>query len=304
VTKPSVSAVTPDRFSEIAPRVARIDASVRAAAGHPAVGDAIWRDLELPRPDSAGFLLGDRAYAHIARADNDDDHGWVLGLAVGADADGARTALVQAAAQHARANGGGSISLWVLGADAEADTELSAAGMRADRELYEMRVALPLGREAHWRPGITVRTFEPGRDEDAWLKVNNRAFAGHAEQGGWTRATLARRMDEPWFDPSLFILAFDVDGLAGFNWLKLHAAGVADPALGEIYVIGVDPRMQGARLGPALAITGLDAVAARGIGTGMLFVAADNEPALRLYRSLGFTVHRIDRAYEMQVAGT
>jgi mycothiol synthase len=60
--------------------------------------------------------------------------------------------------------------------------------------------------------------------------------------------------------------------------------------------------MQGARLGPALAIAGLDAVAARGIDTGMLFVAADNEPALKLYRSLGFTVHRTDRAYEIEVA--
>jgi mycothiol synthase len=308
VTKPSVTEVTPDRFPEVAPRVERIDASVRAATGRPALGDAVWRDFERPGPDSAGFLIGDHAYAHIARAENEDDHGWVLGLAIepGEGADGARAALVHATAQHARANGGGRISLWLLGADARSDTELSSAGMRADRELYEMRVALPLGLEASWPPGITVRTFDLGNDEDAWLAVNNRAFAGHAEQGGWTRATLARRLAEPWFDPSLFLLAFDAKGLAGFNWLKVHAAGAADgdPALGEIYAIGVDPRMQGLRLGPALAIAGLDAVAARGIGTGMLFVAADNEPALKLYRSLGFTVHRIDRAYELEVAPT
>ena len=296
--------MTPDRFSGVAPHVERIDASIRAAAGHPALGDAVWRDLERPGPDSAAFLVGEHAYAHIARADNEDDHGWVLGLAIapGESADGARATLVKAAARHASANGGGSISLWVLGADAESDAELASAGMRADRELYEMRVALPLGLEARWPPGISVRTFESGRDDDAWLTVNNRAFAGHAEQGGWTHSTLARRVAEPWFDPSLFLLAFDADGLAGFNWLKIHPADEADPALGEIYVIGVDPRMQGARLGPALAIAGLDAVAARDISTGMLFVAADNEPALKLYRSLGFTVHRVDRAYELEVA--
>jgi mycothiol synthase len=306
VTVPSVVAVTPERFPEVTPTVERIDESVRVADGHPALGDAVWRDLERPGPDSAGFLAGDDAYAHIARADNEDDHSWVLGLAIGPNSDrnGTRGALVHAAAQHARAHGGGCMSLWILGADEEADTELAAVGMAADRELYEMRVALPLGPEPQWPAGISVRTFEPGRDEDAWLVVNNRAFAGHAEQGGWTRATLARRVAEPWFDPALFLLAFDADGLAGFNWLKIHPADGADPALGEIFVIGVDPRMQGARLGQALAIAGLDAIAARGITTGMLFVAADNEPALKLYRSLGFKVHRVDRAYELEVTAT
>jgi mycothiol synthase len=296
--------VTPERFPDVAPKVERIDARVRAASGHPAIGEAVWRDLERPGRDSAGFLAGDEAYAHIARADNEDDHGWVLGLAIGPDdhRNSTRGALVHAAAQYARAHGGGDISLWVLGADGDSDIELSAAGMRADRELYEMRVSLPLRLEARWPPGITVRTFETGRDEDAWLEVNNRAFVGHAEQGGWTRTTLARRVAEPWFDPTLFLLAFDTDGLTGFNWLKVHPGAGGTPALGEIYVIGVDPRMQGARLGPALAIAGLDAVAARGIDTGMLFVAADNDPALKLYRSLGFTVHRTDRAYELEVA--
>lgn len=306
MTEPSVVEVTPERFPDLTPQVERIDAEVRAAAGHPALGDAVWRDLERPGPESAGFLAGDDAYAHLARADNEDDHGWVLGLAIGPHAhrDGSRVALVHAAARHVRAHGGGSVSSWVLGADEDADAQLSAAGMRADRELYEMRVPLPLGLEARWPPGITVRAFEAGRDEDAWIAVNNRAFAGHAEQGGWTRETLARRVAEAWFDPTIFLLAFDAEGLAGFNWLKIHGPHDAEPALGEIYVIGVDPRMQGARLGPALAITGLDAVAARGVTTGMLFVAADNEPALKLYRSLGFTVHRVDRAYELEVAST
>ena len=70
---------------------------------------------------------------------------------------------------------------------------------------------------------------------------------------------------------------------------------------GQIFVIGVDPRMQGTGLGRALALAGLDLVHQRGIDTGMLFCAADNAPALKLYRSLGFTVHRLDRAYERDV---
>ena len=57
--------------------------------------------------------------------------------------------------------------------------------MAVVRELLQMRVDLTT------RPasipalptGVTVRPFEPGRDEEAWRRVNSRAFAHHPEQG-------------------------------------------------------------------------------------------------------------------------
>jgi mycothiol synthase len=115
------------------------------------------------------------------------------------------------------------------------------------------------------------------------------------------RGTLERRMAEPWFDPTLFLLAEDADGLAGFDWLKVHEPDGRDPRIGEIFVIGVDPGHQGLGLGRALAVEGLARVAGRDITTGMLFVAAENAPALALYRALGFSVHRTDRAYARTV---
>jgi mycothiol synthase len=181
---------------------------------------------------------------------------------------------------------------------------MRSAGLEPARDLFEMHVALPLSERPVWPAGITVRDFEPGRDEAAWLHVNNRAFANHPEQGAWVESTLARRQQEPWFDPSIFVLAFDGEGLAGFNWCKLHPALDGEPAHGEIFVIGVDPRCAGRRLGRPLAIEGLARMHARGMSTATLFTNADNAPALKLYRSLGFEVHRIDRSYAREVAAS
>ena len=86
-----------------------------------------------------------------------------------------------------------------------------------------------------------------GADEDAWLAVNAAAFAGHSEQGRWTRADLLAREAEPWFDPAGFLLAERENVLLGFHWTKVHADG-----MGEVYVLGVDPAAHGLGLGSAL----------------------------------------------------
>jgi mycothiol synthase len=218
-----------------------------------------------------------------------------------APADGVVAPLLGAALDHVRAHGGTALAAWIFGATSADDTAFAACGFHPRGTLFEMRAPFPVAGEPSFPPGVSVRPFEPGRDEPGWLAVNNRAFAGHPDQGDWHASTLRDRMAEPWFDPSLFLLAVDGRGIAGFNWLKQHEARPPDPALGEIYVIGVDPRAQGTGLGRALAIEGLHAVHARGSVEGLLFCAADNTGALALYRSLGFSVHRTDRAYAREV---
>jgi mycothiol synthase len=303
VNSPALDEVDPAAFATQRRRVERIEERASERAGHPTLGDAVWRDLDSPQADSALFFADDTAVAHIARNDNFSPRHWALGVtSVEADA-AAQAPLIEAALHHVGAHGGGRVAFWVLGASAADDRVLTGLGFRADRELHEMRVPLPLAEQPKLPAGVRVRTFEPGRDEAAWLNVNNRAFANHDEQGDWIEETLHRRMRETWFDPTVFFLAFDDDGLAGFNWIKIHT-NERDERLGEIFVIGVDPRMQGSGLGRALAIIGLDAAAERGISTGSLFVAAENAGAHHLYESLGFTVYRVDRAYETDVAAS
>ena len=115
----------------------------------------------------------------------------------------------------------------------------------------------------------------------------------------------ARPRAGAWFDPEGFVLAFDADGLAGFCWTKVHPPQPPrEPdALGEIYVIGADPSRHGRGLGRALTTAGLESLAGRGITVGMLYVDADNDAAVGLYRALGFVTHRTDRAYGLRRRG-
>lgn len=290
----------------------RLDDAVRAALGHEALNGATVRALRAPDDGTAAFLAIDpdgsvAGLAVVAPSDTFETPHLRLGLAI----DPARRdpatlrALVGAAVEQVARGGGGRLVVWVLAATGADDAELAACGFTRRREQLQMRVALPLGERPRWPPEVWVRGFVPGVDEHAWLAVNNRAFHNHPDQGGWIEATLRQREREPWFDPAGFLLAFDDRGLAGFCWTKVHEPAGAEPRVGEIFVIGVDPDRQGTGLGRALTLAGLEHLfAVRHCPVGMLHVDAANTAALTLYRSLGFRAHRTDRAYERSVAPT
>lgn len=176
-------------------------------------------------------------------------------------------------------------------------------GFESIRELWQLQ--RPLGADADVLPearvpdGIQVRTFVVGHDEQAWLRVNRRAFAEHPEQGGMTADDLSQRIDSDWFDAGGFFVAErtgrDDGRLVGFHWTKLQP--VAGGPIGEVYVVGVDPDEQGSGLGSALTLIGLHHLRDRGATDVLLYVEADNGPALRVYERLGFAHVGSDTQY-------
>lgn len=136
--------------------------------------------------------------------------------------------------------------------------------------------------------GVRLRPFRTGRDEDEWLRVNAAAFADHPEQGRWTIADLRAREEESWFDPDGLLVAEDAEGMLGFHWTKVEGG------VGEVYVLGVDPRAQGTGLGRTLTLAGLAHLAAHGIQQVDLYADESNAKAVNLYRRQGFEVVRTD----------
>jgi mycothiol synthase len=206
------------------------------------------------------------------------------------------TALLRAALQAADSR---PTRFWAHGDEPGARAFAERNGFVRDRVLWQMRrsLAVPLP-DRPLPPGVTLRGFRPGHDNHAWLGVNSRAFAHHPEQGRWTERDLKERFEEPWFDPAGFLLAVDIeDTLLGFHWTKVHPAAGDEPAIGEIYVLGVDPGGHRRGLGAALSVAGLRHLAGLGLADAMLYVDESNTAAVALYRRLGFEIYATDVSY-------
>jgi len=183
-----------------------------------------------------------------------------------------------------------------------------AASLKLERLWSNLLMSKSLGEIQPVASKYPIRIFIPDLDNQAFLKLNNKVFADYPDQGGWSESDLKVRLNEEWFEKEGFFVAEDKGDLIGFCWTKIHGAhthshnGEDDhghDALGEIYVLAVNPDYKGQGVGRDLTITGLNYLKYQGLNNVMLYVGVENKPAFNLYKSLGFNEFGSDVMYRV-----
>jgi mycothiol synthase len=184
-----------------------------------------------------------------------------------------------------------------------------AASLKLERLWSNLLMSKSLGKIQPVTSKYPIRTFIPGLDNQAFLALNNNVFADYPDQGGWSEDDLKVRVNESWFDDKGFFVAEDKGELIGFCWTKIHGAHThshtggdddhGHEALGEIYVLAVNPDYKGQGIGLDLTITGLNYLKYQGLNNVMLYVGVENKPAFKLYKSLGFNEFGSDVMYRV-----
>jgi mycothiol synthase len=279
-------------------KIRELIAAAMRADGIAPVGEQVLRELPSRRTEHLVAADGSSVIGYLNLAPPTDAAPPMAELVVAPDC--RRRGVGAAMVTAARDKAGDTTRFWAHGNLGPARATATALGLRAVRELWQMRRPLTSLPDVTVPRGIRLRTYRGPADDAELLRVNNAAFSWHPEQGGLTPDDIAERRAEPWFDPDGLFLAFDenTDRLAGFHWTKVH---LGRPGLGEVYVLGVDPGEQGRGLGRALTLVGLHYLAERLSNdpdpTVMLYTEADNTAAVRTYERLGLAVSGVDTAY-------
>ena len=145
--------------------------------------------------------------------------------------------------------------------------------------------------------GIELRPFIQGEQDEAILRANNEAFREHPNHIDWSLEEWKRyRYDDPEFDPTLWMIAWDGDEIAGYS-INRYRTGI-----GWIRTLGVRPRWRKRGLGEALLYQSFGEYYRRGMKTVGLGVNANNPTgATRLYLKVGMRAASEHITYEKEL---
>ena len=278
--------VDPTRFGGSDPggpaaTVRQVVAEAAAADGADPLDEAALLALRHGLGSSAMWLAGEAGFAW--RHENALD----LVVAPAERGQGLGLALAEVAVEEP-----GPLTAWSHGNHPAAAALAERLSFDRVRDLWVMRRSLAdlpapaPGHESDTDP-VDVRPFRVGEDEDAFLALNAAAFAHHPEQGGLTRRGStsgwpSRGSTRPGsWSPSR---AASWSGSTGRR--STRRPGRARRRRG-VRRRGL-PTAQGGGLGRRLTLAGLHHLAGRGLSDVLLYVEADNAPAVAVYGRLGF----------------
>jgi mycothiol synthase len=223
-----------------------------------------------------------------------DDRGAAL-VTVPPDSEGrgVGTALREAAEARALDRGEALCRQYVAVANEAARTHLLDAGYWPVQSYFRMRMALADAPDAP--PDVTVRPFSRGPDDAVVHALVEEAFSGiPGNEPRSLESWQAAKVDKEGWDPALWLLHEDADGLAGVVLCERWEEGV-----GYVDSLAVAGRARGQGLGRALLLHGMAALRGAGLETAELSVQGENAGATRLYESVGmravWTIERWDK---------
>jgi mycothiol synthase len=171
---------------------------------------------------------------------------------------------------------------------------LSRSGYQVARWFFEMlRPSLDGAEEVALPDGLELRPVTPAQYPAVW-QANREAFRDHWGGSDESEAAMRRFLESPEMDPSLWLIAWDGDEVAGGVINTIHADQNEALGLQRGWLDSVFTRRPWRRRGLARSLIARSMVLlrSRGMTSAALGVDGDNpQGALRLYEEAGFRVH-------------